>query len=183
MRISGLSLLSGLIGLSLMSGCATTRQQSSVQSTTQRRLYWKVYPKSDNTFYILPRPELTADLSTPGKMNALAKDQAMAIADSLNTSLQFKAQVNTEAGVRVVRIAPEPLIEDVVEVCREKAVHPFLEPRCQKERGWAERGQRPDIYLPFDTCEAVVLANALNKLYGRNAIATELCPELRQVEK
>lgn len=166
----------------LLPACVSTQASTSKESQS-RKLYWKVYPKSDNTFYILPRPELTAELSTPESMNKLREEKARAMAAKLNAELQFKVQASVEGGSRMIRIIPEPLLEDIIEICKAKEPHPFLQSRCKKELAWAEKGIRPDIYLQWDECEAVVTANALNTMYGKNKISPSLCPALNQVEK
>ncbi|MEY3903369.1 MAG: hypothetical protein RL189_2675 [Pseudomonadota bacterium] len=163
-------------------GCVSGGGQK-LQGEQGKRLYWKVYPKSDNTFYILPRPELTASLSSEAAMNNLKPEQATEMARKLNSNLQFTVKVSDEAGTRMVRVSPEPLIEDIVEVCKGKNVHPFLQSRCSKELNWAAKGMRPDIYLQLDDCQAVILADALNRLYGAPAGKNDRCPELDQVEK
>lgn len=169
---------------SLSTACVTGRIDARERSGSDNpRLYWKVYPKSDNTFYILPRPELTTTLSTPSEMNNLRKDQAEQMAGKLNAGLQFSVQVSNEAGSRMVRVSPEPLIEDIIDACKTQRRHPFLEGRCKKELAWAAKGERPDIYLQFDDCEAVAFASALNRIYGKVMPSTNLCPAWHQVEK
>ncbi|MEN9808849.1 MAG: hypothetical protein RLZZ488_416 [Pseudomonadota bacterium] len=168
--------------LATAAGCVSGGGQKS-EGEQSKRLYWKVYPKSDNTFYILPRPELTTSLPSASAMNNLKPEQAEEMVRKLNSNLQFTVKVSDEAGTRMVRVAPEPLIEDIVEVCKGKNVHPFLQSRCSKELNWAAKGIRPDIYLQLDDCQAVVLANALNRLYGAPAGKNDRCPELDQVEK
>jgi hypothetical protein len=165
-----------------LSGCVSTSTGSGSRDA-DKRIYWKIYPKSDNTYYILPRPELTQSLSSPREMNTLSDEQARAMASKLNASLQFKVQVENESGTRMTRIIPEPLLEDIIEICKAKEVHPVMQSRCKKELAWAAKGVRPDIYLQFSDCEAVVTAHALNKLYGKETAAQTLCPELPQVEK
>lgn len=162
--------------------CVSTPKNKS-ESRSGQRLYWKVYPKSDNTYYILPRPELTQTLSTPREMNSLNDKQAEIMASKLNSSLQFKVQVENESGTRMTRIIPEPLLEDIIEICKAPDVHAVIQSRCSKELSWAAKGSRPDIYLKFSDCEAVVTANALNKLYGRKSDVQNLCPEIPHVEK
>lgn len=166
----------------LSTSCVTTQRSDGTASEGQR-FYWKVYPKSDNTYYILPRPELTNALPTPEAMNRLKEEQARGMAEKLNSQLQFKIKIETEAGDRMIRIVPEPLIEDILEICRTKDRHPFLQNRCKKELAWDARGIRPDIYLKIDECEAVALTNHLNALYRKPSISTQLCPALHQVEK
>lgn len=165
--------------------CVST-PKDDVSVTQREKIYWKVYPKSDNTFYILPRPEFTTDLSTPERMNRLSIEQARTLARELNSNLQFRVDVQLEGTERMVRLNPEPLIEDVLEVCKTTLhEHPILEKRCKKELAWEAKGERPDIYLVYDACEAVDMANALNKLYRRSLNSKDqgLCPELPQVEK
>ncbi len=169
-------------GICTSISCIST-SQGQPKADSDKRVYWKVYPKSDNTYYILPRPELTTSLATPQAMNALSDEQARGMAAKLNANLQFKVEVENEGGTRMVRVAPEPLTEDIIEICKAPNVHPFLQARCKKELAWAAKGERPDIYLKFEDCEAVVTANALNKLYGRPAVPQTLCPALPQVEK
>lgn len=171
-----------LFGCFVSISCVSTSQRLS-KADPDKRVYWKVYPKSDNTYYILPRPELTTSLATPQAMNALSDEQARGMATQLNAKLRFKVEVENEGGTRMVRVAPEPLTEDILEICKATNVHPFLQARCKKELAWAAKGERPDIYIQFEECEAVVTANALNKLYGRPAVPQTLCPALPQVEK
>lgn len=174
------------ISLGLATGCVTpplSGQQGGSEATTEQRLYWKVYPKSDNTFYLLPRPELTRELSTPEKMNSLPEPRAREMAQKLNAQLHFEAKAETESGQTTGRVHPEPLLEDILAVCRKKFVHPFLESRCKKELSWQEKGQRPDIYLMLDTCQAAALADALNNLYGKSKKPSSLCPEKDHVAK
>lgn len=168
--------------LGISAGCVSSSGQKA-QSEQGKRLYWKVYPKSDNTFYILPRPELTTQLPSVSAMNNLKPKQAEEIVRKLNSNLQFTAQVTDEGGTRMVRVSPEPKIEDIVQICKSASVHPFLQSRCSKELNWAAKGVRPDIYLQLDDCQAVVLANALNRLYETPTAKTDRCPELDQVEK
>lgn len=162
--------------------CVSTRS-SDAKVSQAGKIYWKVYPMSDNTFYILPRPELTTELPTPELMNKLKEDKARAMAAKLNAELQFKVQASVEGGSRMIRIVPEPMLEDIIEICKAKTPHPFLQSRCKKELAWAEKGIRPDIYLQWDECEAVVTANELNAMYGKNKVSPSLCPALNQVEK
>lgn len=173
-----------LIFHNLSTGCVTGRGNISTPAAAeQQRLYWKVYPKSDNTFYILPRPELTKSLSTPSAMNSLGKEQAESMARNLNSALQFTIEVSNEGGTRMVRVNPEPLLEDLVDICKTQGRHPFMDARCKKELAWASKGERPDIYLQFDDCEAVAFASALNKIYRKPQARTNLCPAWNQVEK
>jgi hypothetical protein len=157
--------------------------QPSAAKVQEHRLYWKVFPQSDNTFYILPRPELTQELSTPAAMNHLKKEQAVQLAHRLNSQLQFKAVIMMEGATRMVRVSPEPLLEDIIDICKQKDVHPILATRCKKELDWQERGHRPDIYLLMNNCEAVVLADALNTLYHAPRSENHLCRELKNAVK
>ena len=167
----------------LSSACTTTSQLSGAEKTSGERLYWKVYPKSDNTFYLLPRPEFTSEFPDPHAINSLKETQAQVMASKLNSQLQFNVSKADEGGTLVVRIVPEPLIEDIVDICAQGAPHALLEKRCKKELAWHQKGSRPDIYLAFDACEAVVMANKLNDLYKKPHSKSTLCPALNQVEK
>jgi hypothetical protein len=171
--------------LSLTAGCVTSRETLSGAggSASGQRLYWKVFPKSDNTFYLIPRPELTQDLPTPEKMNSLPEQHARVLAEKLNAELRFEAKSEMEAGSQIFRVSPEPLLEDILALCKKGPIHPILENRCKKERAWEEKGQRPDIYLMLDACQAATLADALNDLYGKKRVPSALCPERDQVAK
>lgn len=159
--------------------CTTTSHPDiSSQAKTAGRLYWRVYPKSDNTFYLIPRPELTTQFPNPEAMNNLPREQAEKMATALNSALQFSVEKTNEGGTLMIRVVPEPLLEDVLEICRQKPAQLFLESRCQKELAWSEKGYRPDIYLKFDACEAVALARALNVIYGKKDSPSDLCPQL-----
>lgn len=173
-------LISAGITLTLVgaTACQTTRSQTAAPGTAQNeRLYWKVFPKSDNTFYLIPRPELTTPFSTPEKINSLSLEQAQEMAQQLNTKLQFRVEKTNEGGELMVRILPEPLLEDIIHICRQSPVNPLLENRCKKELNWEAKGSRPDIYLKFDACEATLLARELNKLYRRQQPTLNLCPQ------
>ncbi|NBX17555.1 MAG: hypothetical protein EBR09_09340 [Proteobacteria bacterium] len=177
--------LNGLLLISagcLFTACVTAPAAQTAPESGGR-LYWKVYPKSDNTYYILPRPELTQSLSSPREMNSLTDEQARKTAGQLNASLQFRVQVENEGGTRITRVVPEPLLEDMIEICKAPDVHAVLQLRCKKELAWAAKGMRPDIYLQFSDCEAAAAANALNRLYGKNTVPQNICPAIPQVEK
>ena len=171
------------IALSAAAGCATLPHPTNAEEISTQRLYWKVFPKSDNTFYLIPRPELTLELPTPEKMNSLPEQRARGLAEKLNAQLHFEAKAEMEGGEQVFRVQPEPLLEDILAVCKMKSVHPILENRCRKERAWEEKGQRPDIYLLLDACQAAALADALNDLYGKPRKPASFCPEKDQVAK
>lgn len=156
----------------------TTRPEPGSQAKTPRRLYWRVYPKTDNTFYLIPRPEFTTQFQTPEEMNNLPREQAEKMASVLNSSLQFSVEKTNEGGTLMFRVVPEPLLEDILEICRQKPAQLLLESRCQKELAWSEKGYRPDIYLKLDACEAVALAQSLNIVYEKQNSPSNLCPQL-----
>jgi hypothetical protein len=97
--------------------------------------------------------------------------------------LQFKVEQSMEGNTLMVRIVPEPLLEDIIDLCRASKPHPFLENRCKKELAWAARGARPDIYMQYDACEAAVMMRSLNRLYGITSPTTNVCPQIDQVAK
>ena len=164
-------------------GCATTSRPAAKPTAENQRSYWKVFQKTDGTCYLIPRPELTPEFPTVTSINSLSRADADAVAARLNAQLQFRVERSIEGGTLMVRVVPEPLLEDIVDLCRSGRPHAFLESRCKKELAWAARGTRPDIYLQYEPCEAAAMMRALNSLYGRPSPATDICPQLDQVAK
>lgn len=166
-----------------LQGCATTSSSTTKASAENQRSYWKVFEKSDGTCYLIPRPELNPEFPSITSMNNLSRVDANAMAARLNEQLQFRVERSIEGGTLMVRIVPEPLLEDIVDLCRSGTPHALLANRCQKEVAWAARNTRPDIYLQYEPCEAAVMMRELNKLYGRPSPANDVCPQLDQVAK
>jgi len=164
-------------------GCMTTTSSITKTNSQGARAYWKVFSKPDGTYYIIPRPEFTPEFPTVPSINSLSRAKADEWAAQLNSQLQFRIEKSIEGSQLMVRVVPEPLLEDIVDLCRTTRPHAVLENRCKKELAWASRGARPDIYMQYETCEAVAMMRALNELYGRPSPANDLCPQIDQVAK
>lgn len=150
----------------LLASCVSVPRLSAATSAEQtKKLYWRSVGKPDGRYYIVPRPELSSEFPTPDAINNLTYEQAKAVADRLNASLQFNVTSNTENGNFIIRITPEPHIEDIVAICRQHPRENVIQNRCLKELKWAASNARPDIYLRHTACEAVFFATQLNVMY------------------
>ncbi len=89
------------------------------------------------------------------------------MAEHLNDSLQFNVTTHEENGESMIRIEPEPHLEDIVAICRQHPNELSIQSRCIKELKWVAGKARPDIYLRHRACEAVFFAKQLNRLYEK----------------
>lgn len=163
----------------LLASCATT---PGIQSTREHKAesmktYWKAVSKPNSRYYIVPRPELTAEFPTPEAINNLTRQQAQAIVSKLNDKLQFTVAETTENGDSLIRITPEPHLEDIVQICVQHPTEQSIQDRCRKELKWASDKARPDIYLRFEACEAVFFARQLNNMYQKPQPEFPLCKQ------
>jgi hypothetical protein len=162
-------------GLPLMSCTSTPKLSSSAMPEQSRRAYWKAVAHPDGRYFILPRPELSTDYPTPDAINNLTYAEATTMVTRLNGALQFNVSVSIENDESVVRITPDPHLEDVLEICRLYPNEAVIQGRCQKELKWAAGKARPDIYLRYTACEAAFFAKQLNHMYGRPQPKITLC--------
>jgi hypothetical protein len=150
-----------------------------------RREYWRVFARTADSAYLIPRPDGAAGLQdactdsthalhdvavkhalcSPAssteqveRVNAIPPADALAVAHHLHASLRFLADD--------VGISPFPLSGDIVDACalHETASNPELDALCQRERRRLEDGD--DIAFSYTGPGAERLAIRLNELYG-----------------
>lgn len=162
--------------LPLMSCVAAQPLNGAVKTPRlPEKKYWQAHGKDNGRFYILPRPTLSPDFPTPEDINNLTAEQATTMTTKLNSTLQFRVQEERDNGNTLIRISPEPHLEDVIAICRQYPNQESIRARCQKELAWASKGLRPDIYLQLETCEAEFFAFELNQIYQRPQPTFTLC--------
>lgn len=169
--------LCGLVCLLPLVSCVSAQPHTGAEDAQQLspKTYWHAHGKDNGRYYILPRPTLTPDFPTPEHINNLTAEQAKTITAHLNSTLQFRVQEEKDNGNTLIRINPEPHLDDVITICRKNPAQQAIHARCQKEIAWASKGSRPDIYLQLESCEAEFFAFELNRMYQRPQPEFTLC--------
>jgi hypothetical protein len=158
-------------------------------NVTLKREYWVIYAvEGSERYYTFPRADgaesIAAECAADGpkaatfkaamlcetasssaavdRVNSLTKSEAIEASTFLHAHLKFRVDQDGTT------IAPTALISDQVDVCNEypDARAGALKAVCDRELGYVDSGQRPEIFVSFTPAEASALAPLLNDLYG-----------------